>query len=236
MGERMENTIESRFNPEIVNELEKTPFLIDEDKMILLLTLIGEKPAATFYSRLDFGSTVEDEKKFLDESDFLSKWLEKSGLVFSIEEKIIKSEEGKPISKIVTFNIACDKAALDRLDEADKGNNKKEIGLALGYPATAVEAFSKNDVKDRDDLPFDLNGSEVSDFLFFRLSKEHWAEEFETVKRWQMAIKDNFPDFYKRFTDMRPKIDSLEKMAAMKQRDEKLYQELLQEKQNMEKR
>jgi len=250
MRERMENKIESRFNLEIVNELEKTPLLGDQDKMILLLILTREKPAATFYLRLDFGSVIEDEKKFLDENNFFRKWLLKSGLIFSSEEKIISGENKKPLSKIITFNVARDKAALDRLDAADREDNKKEIGLALGYPATAVEAFLEQDVKDTDDLPFNLKSSEAMDFLFFRLSKEHWTEEFETVKRWQEMIRDNFPNFYKQFTDMRPKIDSLrlerpkefknflnseEKMAAIKQRDEKFYQELMQEKQEIEK-
>ena len=246
MGERMENKIEpeSRFNPELIEELEKTSLLNDQEKLILLLTLIGEKPAAYHGLQVKFGPEQEsDERKFIAEREFLTNWLEKAGLIFSTKEEIVSGENG-PLAKVLHFNIARDKTSLDRLNNV---HGKSEMGLALGYPATAVEAFSKGQeflVKD-EELPFDIRCSEAMDFSFFRLSKEHWAEEFETIKRWQGAIKDNFLGFYKQFIDLRPKINSLrlehpeefktflsseEKMAGIKQRDEKLYQELMQEK------
>lgn len=250
MVERMENRIEpeSRFNPELIEELEKTSLLIDQEKVILLLTLMGEKPAAHHGLLLKFGAEQEsNEKKFIAEKQFLTEWLQKAGLIFSVKDKTIRGGvrgDFKPTAKVCNFHISRDKAALERLNHA---HSKSELGLALGYPTTAVEAYLKGQeflIKEQD-LPFDIRSSEVMDFLFFRLSKEHWAEELETVKRWAKAIKDNFPDFYQQVIDLRPKIDALrsenpegfqqllrseEKMAIVKQRDPELYQELQKEK------
>ncbi|MDD5750886.1 MAG: hypothetical protein PHU56_04615 [Candidatus Pacebacteria bacterium] len=252
MRERIESRFEpeSKFSPELIEDLEKSPLLADSEKLALLLMLAGEKPAVVHSLVLKFGSEQKiSEEKFIAEKNFMTDWLKRAGLFFSVKEKRIRGgvKGGfKSIVKLYDFNIARDKAALERLNHA---HGKLEFGLALGYPYTAAAAFSKGHkfLMEHEDLPFDVKSSEIMDFLFFRLSKEHWHEELETVKRWSRAIKENFPDFYKKITDLRSKIDSLrsespeefgrflrseDEMAIIKKRDPRLYEELVSERED----
>ncbi len=86
----------------------------------------------------------------------------------------------------------------------------KELGILFGFPHSAVEAF-KTEVESesregprtetvlkREDLPEEILNEEIAAFLSFILSKEHWREEMETVRRWAEVVKQRAPQLYAR--------------------------------------
>lgn len=93
---------------------------------------------------------------------------------------------------------------LNQLKEAWQSGKNEEIGRALGYPESAVDAFIKGEVLDiGEDLKSltkeerkALKEEEVFKFLTFGLSKNNWREELELVRRYQKAIKEKSPKIY----------------------------------------
>ncbi len=83
------------------------------------------------------------------------------------------------------------------LARAHNENNDREFGLLVGYPITAVDAFLGNQPRiEHEDLPKEIQSSEYFHFLEFVLSKDHWQEEIETVKRQAEIVQKVAPAFY----------------------------------------
>ena len=241
MIERMEAKVELNNNQEIIKKLEKLSLLLDSDRIDFLLVLLGEKPAT------DFGLSVRinspEEKEFSEQKEMLKELLQESGLSFFPPKEEIKMVGDEPVIKEYYSIIARDIQNKKRLRRAFDQKDARETGLVFGFPPSAVEAFCKGGVMESDDdLSQEVRYGEAAHFLHFKLSKKHWPEEFEVVKRWANAIKENFPDFYKKYVDLRPKIDAMrvedperfknllnnrEAMEAIKNRDPKLYEELM---------
>ena len=82
----------------------------------------------------------------------------------------------------------------------------QELGTLFGFPPTAIEAYaSSGEDKSKAeslmyffDLPLDVQKEDAVAFIWFRLSKEHWQEEMETVRRWAEAVKRRAPALYMR--------------------------------------
>lgn len=77
----------------------------------------------------------------------------------------------------------------------------KALGLALGYPKTAVEAFARR--FDGDDqtvharaIP-ELQDDEVKNFIGFRLSSFHWRDEVEQVRKQAEVLRRRAPLLYR---------------------------------------
>jgi len=101
--------------------------------------------------------------------------------------------------------------------------NDREIGLTLGYPETAVEAFVSGDELDYRELPKEeirkLTKEGTSKFLDFHLSKDHWQEELNLVKRQQALIKEKFPNLYKEIIEYG--VDQIGRKETKKEDSEK---------------
>ncbi len=97
--------------------------------------------------------------------------------------------------------IARDQKTLEKLiNMSNEVNTKKRrwmIGRLLGYPKTAVGAFSTGTVIETKDLPPEVLQSEELRFLRFRLSK-NWKNELKYVKRMRDEIKSITPNLYKK--------------------------------------
>ena len=83
---------------------------------------------------------------------------------------------------------------------------KKELGKLFGFPLSAVEAYSTTTERGSEDgtlmkkegLPAEIREEDAIAFLWFRLSKEHWREEMETVRMWAKTVKGRAPELYAR--------------------------------------
>lgn len=81
---------------------------------------------------------------------------------------------------------------------------QRELGILFGYPATAAEAYAydRSQGIERGDprshlLPQEKHPKEdFMAFLSFGLSKDHWQEEIEVVKKWAAATKKLNPGLY----------------------------------------
>lgn len=85
---------------------------------------------------------------------------------------------------------------LESLKNARENNNTEALGLAIGFPKTAVEAFVKIKRELLFDLPEEIKNQDYMTFSGFTFSKENWQEESETVKKWAEEIKKISPNLY----------------------------------------
>lgn len=87
-----------------------------------------------------------------------------------------------------------DAALADSPDDRSPTDDRS-LGIALGYPETAVDAYTNQ----RPTIsPNQVPGiaPEVAAFAGFMLSGEHYQEELETARRWAEAVKTVSPKIY----------------------------------------
>ena len=86
---------------------------------------------------------------------------------------------------------------VDHFGKEEDHETTKKLGTILGYPESAIEAWNspnrsltildkKNELYSRDEMAFSK----------FRLSKQNWAKEFETIQKWAQEIKRLDPKLY----------------------------------------
>ena len=113
----------------------------------------------------------------------------------------------KPKDEFFGFEIVSAKTKdnLDKFLKANKERDEKTMGLLLGYPKTAVEAYDSREVLDFEkffasELPKEkqrkLEEEGVLRFLSFRPSRKHWQEELEEVRKLQALIRQKAPSLY----------------------------------------
>jgi|SRR3989344_6096074 len=86
------------------------------------------------------------------------------------------------------FVVAKTKEKVDEICELSRrfGELHEELGLKLGYPATAVQAFlGKIETKGFDEMRVEYDG-------FFTFSKDHFADEIKVIGRWYESAKKKF--------------------------------------------
>lgn len=95
------------------------------------------------------------------------------------------------LNQLADIYIAKDKDVLDAIVRARKTNDHTLLGLSLGFPKTAVEAFETDRKIFIKDLEPRVQLSEAGQFTYFALSKDHWREELGVVEEWIAAVKKN---------------------------------------------
>jgi len=177
----------------------------------LVLVMIGERPLTTF------SFTTELEKKEMGEQFFekLKEVVEKANLSI---ERVEETDEEK---KVVTnyFYVAQNKEIISEAHKAEARGDHETLGKLYGFPETAVKAFAeaaKNPEKEKELLFEDqkdfLNSLSEEErkqiakerllgFFDFRLSKAHWREELETVRRWKRALEEEDPELAKKLSE-----------------------------------
>lgn len=100
----------------------------------------------------------------------------------------------------VSFDIGKDQPALDRLVQTHISS--EDMGYALGYPETAVQAYYQGLEDDldkfamrKDELP-EIFGY-LAPFTLFRPSRLHWQEEMELVRTRAETVKAVAPKLYR---------------------------------------
>lgn len=213
------------FSPEFIKNIEDSKLGI-VDKVNLLLVKKGLKPAAEIYIAIK-----GEQATFLADEDLesMKSLIEESGLAYDAKEQEVNS------IKALDILISQSKEKVERLRELWKApkeeNNSREIGMLLGYPSTAIDAFvaglseiyggKKNkEVLDENDLADDIRKVDAVVFSKFALSKKNWLEEIGQGKIWADYIKSASPKIYQemmeRDSKMQEQHEKLLKMNYMK--------------------
>lgn len=181
----------------------------DYEKQLILLVRSGAKPAALIEAFGDFEEVgVKEFGK--DRQEILNKelarvgdFLQNIGLYFAFDNPRIsklKDENDNIIlnQEFVDVLIAHSETDLNRLKGAlSAGDSDENLGLALGYPATAVEAYmGKRPALDKRQLAEDIKNSEAYPFIEFVISKDNWQEELKVADAWARAVKKNSPTLF----------------------------------------
>lgn len=205
---------------EEVEALEELPLLRD-DRMNLVLTYYGEKPCTTieidYFAKKPLAETGEAEEKRAQ----LEEALLASGLEFSVIETEEIDENGFDYKEF-KFLIGKDKNVIAELQKAIEEGDTETEGRLYGFPDTAVEAFVRGHREDRfgevmlDEKKWwkELSEEEkeklleegVLNFKNFKLSKEHYQEELETLRKWQGLIKEKAPGLYQELMQRKPEL------------------------------
>lgn len=214
--------------PEFIEEVEKSG-VDNTSKVSLLLVKAGLKPSssASIIIRNNENVFLTDE-----ELEKVQSMIKQSGLYSEFRKKetddyyleLANNKTQKRALEQMEVLIGKSQKDLDRLkniserlpspERVEKGEysreernqNHRELGLAYGYPPTAVEAFVKYMEGDEeayirnDELPEEIRENDAAVFsrLFFKLSREHWQEEIKQGKIWADAIKLLSPKIYEK--------------------------------------
>lgn len=179
--------------------------LLDSDKKLDLVLLSLDRKRAAILGNCKIAETEHEKEEvirdFTEELKEIKKTLTELG--YHYHEDGVKVED----EVIVSFSVVVSKKEeyLSQVMNAEKQANNKEVGLLLGYPATAVDSYNSEKALDSErffqiDLPEDerkqLEDEGVLRFLGFQPSKEHWREELEEVRENQSLIKEKAPHLY----------------------------------------
>ena len=111
------------------------------------------------------------------------------------------------------------KKLFPKLWKLKKKRDYETLGKLYGFPETAVKAFAeaaKNPEKEKEllfedqrDFLKSLSEEErkqiakerLLGFFDFRLSKAHWREELETVRKWKRALEEEDPELAKKLSE-----------------------------------
>jgi len=166
----------------------------------LVLVMIGQRPLTAF------SFTLSIDKKETGDTFFenLRKVVKKGNLSLERVEEV--NEEKGVVQNY--FYVAQNKEIISQALEAEAKGDHETLGRLYGFPETAVKAFAEarrnpekekellfEDQKDFLDSLGEEERKEIAKerllgFFDFRLSRAHWREELETVKRWKKALEE----------------------------------------------
>ena len=142
-----------------------------------ILVLLGLKPT-TELAVYDWNENPKEARRKMEEA----------GLI--IKEKKIRSHEHENLT--AKFVVTLDERLATELMNAEADEDHEKYGKLMGYPETAVKAF----LGETELLP-DKDYLDMSGIIFdFKMSKDHYKEEFETLSKWSEAIKKYAPSIY----------------------------------------
>lgn len=190
-GENPIPYIESPKFKQALQKLESVAGIGPQHRVIILATALDLKPAG----EIDFRGTPEDKNEF-------TQVLSELGLFFCEDSERYESYKEyaeKGFSHYVIGNTP------ENIGEALQASaaNDHHFGTAMGFPETAVHAYSRTWEESRDDLLIPINEyggiltKEEKAFTFFRLSKESYAKEIEWVEQLIAAVKKHSPELYR---------------------------------------
>ena len=187
---------QQELSQEVVREIEGS--LFDKgDKVSILLVKAGLKPAAMLY--LDKTGEGELTDREIEESKKLLENLGpcKEGRHFN-EEYELKSG-GTDKIETVEFLIGSTPENLQKLILAMKHKSEYEIGLALGYCPTAVEAYcGEGEILDETEILGQDWARRAMVFKLSKLSAEHFREELAYYEKWADYVERTSPELYKK--------------------------------------
>lgn len=188
---------------ELIEDLPINP----NSKRLVLLVALGKKASALF----SINSNVwreGDSPLSLDDGllNRIDDVFDEIGIkhqkdcIESSDAGIIQPETGRTrLCACCSYFISLDQSVSDNLLESFKNNDHYNMGLALGFPKSAVDAFSetsKNTVL-ASSLDPEIRFSETAKFAQFALSKDNWSEEIAVAQEWLDVLKETSPLIYR---------------------------------------
>jgi hypothetical protein len=187
-----------------VKDLESLPGVISNDKASILLVHGKLKPTALIVME---GPAFDDEKHPTHVAEESLATLEavfrELGLHYVQTTEIMTTMRGG-YAEVLRFFIAHDQATAERLKTLfdDVMNNDREIGLLLGYPQTAVDAFLTPNMLEMANTPESTEDVSMLNMrlLGHRLSKDNWREEVKYLEESGNYLKSVSPLIYDEMT------------------------------------
>jgi hypothetical protein len=122
---------------------------------------------------------------------------------------------GASLNEAAELNQLWEDARSENIPLEQKQIFERRKGELLGFPKTAVDAFVNSIALEKktspetrlfaselqiatEELPSDVRSEDYMAFLGFMLSREHWREELETVKKWAQAVEEADSALYQR--------------------------------------
>ena len=174
-------------------ELAGCEFLSPNDKADIMLLSSGVKKAAII-SVLGSLKDRNDEARFERDTTRLQRILKNAHLPYDLSSHV----DGTFITK--SFDVGSNQTTIALL-RATKGMKSDERTVAEGqlfdYPETAIRGYVDHKRKDNTTLPEEIRKSDSMAFLNFRLSEDHWADEWKTVEARAEEVKAIAPEVYR---------------------------------------
>lgn len=195
-------------SPETIEKLENSelrPF----DKISIILARGGFKKATDIEFETDGWKNGEDEKhlddNLLEEFD---NFLIEAGLNFEKTKNIEKArytypnEEKRNVER-ASYIYGRSKEDIQKLKKAMEENDEDIMGKMFGFPQTAIDAFKKGEIINDNDLPKEIREQDYFKFATsFKMSKDHWREELDYIKKWADFVKETSPKIYEEYLEM----------------------------------
>ncbi|HBM45998.1 MAG: hypothetical protein UT05_C0001G0025 [Parcubacteria group bacterium GW2011_GWF2_38_76] len=181
---------------ETLKNLENFDFLPNQNKVDLICVYQKIKPASKIEIFFKPGYQSYTEGDFKHNLSSLKTVLDDLGLPYNVHVDDFDKEEVAAI-----FYVGKDQHSLHETMKAFQDSTKdrdKVIGKSLGYPETAIQAYSERKLKKISALPEEIRKSEYIKFLNFQLSEDHWQDEVEDVKKRAKLIKEVDETFYRK--------------------------------------
>lgn len=165
------------------------------DRWYVLLVALGEKRGGWLGLQSDVWREGDPELSVPEaQIQAVSKTLESLAINFKVNRRVAKAGLFQPdensgrrrrFNQLIDIFIAQNQTDADDLSAAFEVMDHAKLGELLGYPATAVAAFGQPNTLSRSmisDCPPELENARQH--TYFMLSREHWREELEVVRRW----------------------------------------------------
>ncbi len=166
----------------IINQIEKLPFDI-YNRTLILLVQSGVKPAALIdiYDNY-WNNQVPEQHPFFEEREKnLEQIVKLLGIYCSkIDVDGFNTKNGLTIKRPCLY-IGKNETSFNQLMVA---SSEFELGIALGYPLTAVEAV----VEKKPALSYSFHNP-VFKICCYRLSAENWVEEIKIAENWLITLR-----------------------------------------------
>ncbi len=190
------------------------------DAWYTLLVFLGEKPGAWLIISSETWREGEAPRSIPKSTlDHIEKTLSEIGLLYHIGLRetsagLYQPENGrKRLNQLCDIYIAKEQDVLDDIILARKDNDSQKLGLALGYPTTAVAAFNTDNKLMVSQIDTSFRFSETAQMTYFALSYDHWHDEITTVERWISVLKQHSPIIFYRFKLIRK--DTINKIVEL---------------------
>lgn len=162
------------------------------DKVEMILVIEGSKPSYLH----GFAVDINDPKMIKENNERMKQFediLKKIGFLFV---KLQRLSDASDAIQYYSYCIAKEKENLDTLVKARKTFDAKGVGLALGYPETAVQAFGENN-KEKNKVLEELNNTDIGKFNAFMPSEKHFLDDMRMTQRNMNIIKKVAPRLYR---------------------------------------
>lgn len=168
-------------------------------KALILMVADGKKPATWQQETSEKWTEGDKETRITPERwQELNDIFDRLGLVSVVRTRLDDSTFVQPKDgthqwiELADIYLSKDRSRADRLASAVKSGDHRKIGILLGFPQTAVDAFISKNTMAVSEWP---NSTEFVDeqsmkFLHHMLSKDNWEEEISYLPAFSQRIKE----------------------------------------------